>query len=280
MNNKAFFKDKVIIITGASGGIGRVAALAFARCNAKVVLTARNEEKLQALQEEILGQGGQALAIKADIGSFSDMQRMAREAILKWGQIDIMIANAGQYVQDAPGEIDLQAYKRSLAVNFMGTLHAVKSVLPEMRRRGQGHIVIVNSLDAKKGIVGDGPYVAAKAALDGFGDVLRQELKAQGIRVTSIYPGRVDTPMIEHIKVPRLSPKMSPEKVVRAIMRGVKRGKAAVVAPTAFFLLAPLNNIFPRLMDRAFRLLGIAGKRIRDQEGTGNGAARGTDRQK
>ncbi|MCJ7526441.1 MAG: SDR family NAD(P)-dependent oxidoreductase [Candidatus Aminicenantes bacterium] len=269
MNNKAYFKDKVIIITGASGGIGRAAALAFARCKAKVVLAARNKEKLESLKEEILGQGGLALAIKTDICSFSDTQGMARETILKWGRIDILIANAGQYVQDAPGEIDLQAYERSLAVNFMGTLHAVKSVLPEMLRRGQGHIVVMNSLDAKKGIVGDGPYVAAKAALDGFGDVLRQELTGKGIGVTAIYPGRVDTAMIRHIKVPWISPKMSPEKVVGAIMRGVKRGKAVVVVPRAFSLLAPLNNMFPRLMDRAFRVLRIEGKMIRDQEEVG-----------
>jgi NADP-dependent 3-hydroxy acid dehydrogenase YdfG len=234
MNNKAFFKDKVIIITGASGGIGRAAALAFAQCKAKVVLAARNEENLEALKEEIFGQGGQALAIKTDICLFSDTQSMARETILKWGQIDIVIANAGQYVQDASGEVDLVAYARSMAVNFMGTLHAVKSVLPEMLRRGRGHIVIVNSLDAKKGIVGDGPYVAAKAALDGFGEVRRQELKGNGIRVTAIYPGRVDTAMIRHIQVPWISPKMSPEKVVRAIMRGVRRGKAAVVVPGCF----------------------------------------------
>jgi short-subunit dehydrogenase len=260
MNNKAYFKDKVIIITGASGGIGRAAALAFALCSAKVVLAARNEEKLEALSREIRQQGGEALAIKTDICSFSATQRMARETILKWGQIDIVIANAGRYVQDAPGEVDLGAYERSMAVNFMGTLHAVKSVLPEMLRRGLGHIIIVNSLDAKKGIVGDGPYVAAKAALDGFGDVLRQELKGKGIHITAIYPGRVDTAMIRHIEVPWISQKMSPEKVVRAIMKGVRRGKAAVVVPWAFFLLAPLNNMFPRLMDRAYRVLKIEGK--------------------
>ena len=259
MNNKAFFRDKVIVITGASSGIGRAAALAFARCDAKVVLVARNEEKLEVLKEDIHRQGGQALAINADICLFSDMQRMAGETIAKWGRIDILIANAGQYIRDVPGQVDLGAYQRSLAVNFMGTLYTVKSVLPEMLRCGRGHIVVMNSLDAKKGIVGDGPYVAAKAALDGFGDVLRQELRGKGIRVMSIYPGRVDTAMVRHIKVPRISPKLPPEKVVRAIIRGVKRNKAAVVVPKAFFLLAPLNNMFPRLLDRAYRVLKIEG---------------------
>ena len=260
MNHKAFFRHKVVVIIGASGGIGRALALALARCEARVVLASRDEEKLGALRADVRRQGGEALAVKMDIGSFSDTQHMAEVAIAQWGKIDILIANAGQYVQNITGEIDLRAYEHSLAVNFMGTLHAVKSVLPEMVRRGRGHIVIVNSLDAKKGIVGDGPYVAAKAALDGLGDVLRQELKPLGIHLTSIYPGRVDTPMIRHVKVPWITPKMSPEKVARAVMRGVKKGKAVVVVPAVFFLLAPLNNLFPRLMDRAYRVLKIEGK--------------------
>jgi short-subunit dehydrogenase len=271
MKNKDYFRDKVVVITGASSGIGRAAALAFAQRSAKVVLAARNEEKLESLKEEILGQGGQALAIKTDIRLLSDTQSMAREAILKWGKIDILIANAGQYIQDESCEIDLQAYERSMAVNFMGTLHAVKSVIPEMRRAGNGHIVIVNSLDARKGIVGDGPYVAAKAALDGFGDVLRQELKGGGIRVTSIYPGRVDTPMIKDLKVPWISPKISPGKVVRAMIKGIKRNKAIVIVPAAYFLLGSLNCLFPQLTDRAFRVLKIEGKKICDREGIEKG---------
>ncbi len=272
MKDTDYFRDKVVVITGASSGIGRAAALAFARCGARVVLAARNEERLASLNEEILGQGGQALMIRADVCSLSDMQRMAEETISQWGKIDIVIANAGQYIQDESGKIDLQAYERSLALNFMGTLHAVKSVLPEMLRLGKGHIVIVNSLDAKKGIVGDGPYVAAKAALDGLGDVLRQELKPKGIHITSIYPGRVDTPMLKNLKVPWISPKMSPEKVVQAMIRGVKRKKAVVVVPAAFSLLAPLNNMFPRLADRAFRFLKIEGEKAGAREGGKGGS--------
>ena len=271
MNNKAFFKDKVIVITGASSGIGRAAALVFARCNAKVVLASRNKEKLEALQEEIRLQGGQPLALQTDICSLADTQRMAQETIRQWGRIDILIANAGQYIQDDSRGIDLRSYEQSLAVNFMGTLHAVQSVLPEMRRSGRGHIVILNSLDAKKGIVGDGPYVAAKAALDGFGDVLRQELKADGIHVTSIYPARVDTPMVKDLHVPWISPKLSPGNVVRAMARGIKRNRAVVIVPSTFLLLGPLNSLFPRLADRAYRFFKIEGKKSSDTQGSGAG---------
>jgi NADP-dependent 3-hydroxy acid dehydrogenase YdfG len=262
MNDKLFFRDKVVIITGASSGIGRVAALFFARLQVKVVLAARNKEKLESLKEEIESHGGQALAIQTDVRSLADTQRMARETVLKWGKIDIVIANAGEYVQDLSREIDIGAIERSMAVNFMGTVHAVKSVLPEMRRASQGHVVIVNSLDAKKGIVNDGPYVAAKAALDGFGDVLRQELKAERIKVTSIYPARVDTPMLRNIKVPWISPKIAPAKVVKAMARGIRKNRAVVIVPSAHFLLGPLNSMFPRLADWAYRILKIEGEKI------------------
>jgi short-subunit dehydrogenase len=264
MNDKLFFQDKVVIITGASTGIGRTAALIFAKLNAKVVLASRNEEKLESLKENIKLRGGQALVIKTDITSFEDTQRMAKETISKWGKIDILIANAGKYVQDVADEIDIRSFEQSMSVNFFGTIYVIKSVLPEMLRQSKGHIVIVNSLDAKKGIIGDGPYVAAKSALDGFGDVLRQELKVKGINVTSIYPSRVDTPMIKNIKVPWISPKISPEKVVKAMIKGIKKNKAIIIVPSVYFLLGSLNSVFPRFVDWSYRILKLEGEKIEE----------------
>ncbi len=106
-------------------------------------------------------------------------------------------------------------------INYFGTINIIKSVLPNMNQKGRGNTVVVNNLDSKKGIIGDGPYVAAKSALDDFGDVLHQELYNKGINVTSIYPGRVDTPMIKNIKVSWISPKISPDIVVQAIIKGI-----------------------------------------------------------
>ena len=133
-----------------------------------------------------------------------------------------------------------------------------------MQHAVKGHIVIVNSLDAKKGITGDGPYVSAKSALDGVGDVLRQEQKQHGINITSIYPSRVDTPMSKNIKVPWVSPKMSCEKVVNAMIRGLKRNKAIITVPSAYFLLSSLNSIFPRFLDWSYQKLKIEGEKIED----------------
>ena len=264
MKNKFFFQDKVIIITGASSGIGRTAALIFSQLNARVVLASRNVEKLESLKQIIESQGGQALIFKTDICSFKDTQSMAKGTISKWGRIDILIANAGKYIHDVSHEIDIPSFKESMDINFFGTLNIIKSVLPEMQHAGKGHIVIVNSLDAKKGITGDGPYVSAKSALDGVGDVLRQEQKQHGINITSIYPSRVDTPMSKNIKVPWVSPKMSCEKVVNAMIRGLKQNKAIITVPSAYFLLSSLNSIFPRFLDWSYRKLKIEGEKIED----------------
>jgi short-subunit dehydrogenase len=262
MQDNLFFKDKVVIVTGASSGIGKATALTFSQFNAKVVLASRNEEKLESLKNEILSKDGQAFVIKMDTSSIEDTQRMALEAISKWGKIDILIANAGKYVADVSHDIDIQAFKESMAINFFGTLNVIKSVLPIMRRQRKGHIVIINSLDSKKGIVGDAPYVAAKSALDGFGDCLRQELKKEGINITSVYPARVDTPMIEHLKVPWISPKISCQKVVKAMINGIKRNKAIVVIPSVYSPLGSVNNTFPRLADWFYRKLKIEGVKI------------------
>jgi len=260
MKKADFFKEKVIIITGSSSGIGRATSLALAQYGSKVVLASRTIEKLIPLEEQITSKGGQALAIKTDICSLVDINKMIKETILKWGRIDILIACAGQYFPDITSELDINKYQESMTLNFFGTLNSIKNTLPEMKRQRSGHIVIINSLDSKKGIVGDGPYVSAKAALDGFGDVLRQEMKPFNIKVTSIFPGRVNTPMIESIKVPLITKKIPPEKVVKAILKAIKGNKANVIVPSVFSFVTILNYLMPHFSDWAYRVLKIQGQ--------------------
>ena len=261
MKTLDFYKEKVIIVTGSSSGIGRATSLALAEYGSKVVLAARNIDKLISLKEEITSKGGKAIVIQTDMCASDDTNKMIKETILKWGRIDILIACAGQYVQDVTNELDIQMYQQSMTINFFGTFNSIKSILPEMKHQRSGHIVIINSLDAKKGIVGDGPYVSAKAALDGFGDVLRQEMKPFNIKVTSIFPSRVNTPMIENIKVPTISRKIPPEKVAKAILRAIKGNKATVIVPSTFFMISILNYLMPHFSDWAYRVLKIQGQK-------------------
>jgi len=146
-----------------------------------------------------------------------------------------------------------------MAVNFYGVLHAVQAVLPHMVARRSGHIVLVSSADGKKGIPPDGPYVAAKFAVAGLGDILRQELRPYGIAVTTVFPGRVDTPMIAHLRVPWISAKIPPEAVARAILRAIRRRTPEVIIPLQVRLFVYLSALCPSLGDwftRQFHLEG------------------------
>ncbi|MBN2357733.1 SDR family NAD(P)-dependent oxidoreductase [candidate division KSB1 bacterium] len=259
MKENRYFRNKVVIITGASSGIGKIAAERLAALQARVALASRNRVNLNAIAGPLRSSDCSVLAIQTDVSREKDVKHMVASVLDQWGEIDILIANAGQYVRRSLADMDVASFHQSLAVNFYGALYAVNSVLPTMIERRSGHIVLVNSLDAKKGITGDGPYVAAKSALDGLGDVLRQEMKEYGIQVTSVYPGRVDTPMIEHLRVPWISAKISPQKVVRAMLKGIRKKKAIVVVPKMYYTLGALNNLAPRLLDWFYKMFHLEG---------------------
>jgi len=266
MGKKKYFQDKVILITGASSGIGQSAALTLAKMRAKVVIASRNYEKLKELETQIQAVGYQALAVRADVSNAEDVNALVDSVIQHWGRIDVLISNAGEYFRGSILETANEIFRKSFDVNFFGSLYTIKRVLPLMLDQKSGCIVLMNTLDSKKGVVGDGPYVSAKAALDGLGDVLRQELSGTGVRVISVYPGRVDTPMIKDIEVPWITPKISPNTVVKRMTQGIVKSKPIVVVPHVYFSLGALNNLFPRFMDWAYRLLRLQGleRKIRE----------------
>jgi len=259
LKRETFFEDKVVIVTGASSGIGKALALYLSRLKAKVVLAARNEVKLFELTNQINASGNEAIFVRTDISIKSDVIHLINTTTEKWGKIDILISNAGQYIQGYLDDTEEELFRKSFDVNFYGSFYAVKEIMPVMKGQNAGHIIFINSLDSKKGIVGDGPYVAAKSALDGFADVLRQEVSNTGIRVISVYLGRVDTPMIEDLRVPWISSKMSVQKVVGAIIKGIIKSKPIIVVPKTSYLLGALNNLSPRLLDWFYKKLRVEG---------------------
>jgi NADP-dependent 3-hydroxy acid dehydrogenase YdfG len=261
MAHRSYFNSKTVIITGASSGIGYSTALMLSEMNAKLVLVARRKEKLENLENHILLNGGQAISIAADISVYEQVQNMIEKAVEYFGKIDILIVNAGQYIQSSIIDAEISHFEKSIAVNFYGALYSIKCIIPYMVKQGGGSIAIVNSLDSKKGIVGDAPYVASKCALDGFADVLRQEMKKLNIRITSIYPGRVDTPMVNGLIVPNISRKIKANSVAKAIIKGIAGEKAIVTVPGFYFTLGALNNLFPKLMDWFYAKFKLEGRR-------------------
>lgn len=251
---------KIVIITGGSSGIGRATALALARNGAcALVLAARREDALKQVAAEVHALGREALPIPTDVSRQDQAQALIERTLDRFGQIDILIANAGQYIRAPVDQLSLSAIEHSMAVNFYGSVYPALAVLPHMRARRSGAIVFVTSMDGKKGIPLDAPYAAAKFALSGFAEVLRQELRDQDIAVITIFPGRVDTPMIAHLHVPWISAKIPPDRVANAIVHAIWRRQAEVIVPWHARLLHLINALSPSLADQVTRTFHLEG---------------------
>lgn len=258
-DGRAPLLDEVAVVTGASSGIGRAAALALAEKGAHVSLGARTESALRELADEIRMQGREALVVPTDVTDRNQVNRLVAETLARFQRVDILVANAGAYIRSPIRALTVEEVERSMAVNFYGALYAVLAIQPHMLERGDGHIVLVSSLDGKKGLPQDAPYVAAKFALAGYGEVLRQELHGSGVHVTTVFPGRVDTPLIDTLEVPRVSAKIPAEAVAQSIVAAVRQPRPEVIMPIQGRALHLVNALSPRLGDWLVRLFHLQG---------------------
>ena len=254
-----FLRDKVAIVTGASSGIGWATALALAKVGACVAVAARRTEALATLAEQIEKLGRKALVLRTDVTQREQVEARVQEVVKQWGRVDILISNAGEYIQGSVVELDPADLQRSLDVNYFGGVYCIKAVLPYLLAQKGGHIVAVTSMDGKIGLPPDAPYVSAKFAMTGFLEVLRQEVSDHGITVTNVLPGRVDTVMIEHLRFSWVSPKISAESVARSIVRAIQKREAIVIVPPQAKLLYYVNVFAPKLSDRLSRFFRLEG---------------------
>ncbi len=253
------FVDRVAIVTGASTGIGWAVVLALAKKGARTVLASRNLQALEETADQVRSLGAETLILPTDVTDPEQVDRMVRKTLAKWGRVDILISNAGQYLRSPVRDLTIQRLKQSMEVNFYGHVRVILAVLPNMVEQASGHLVLVSSAIVKKAVPPDAPYISAKFALSGFGEVLRQELYGSGVNVTTVFPGRVNTPMIRELQVPWASPKIPPEQVARSILNGIVRKKAEVIVPPEARLIYYINVFFPRLGDWAVRALHLQG---------------------
>ncbi|MGA9119903.1 MAG: SDR family NAD(P)-dependent oxidoreductase [Bacteroidota bacterium] len=254
-------RGKTVVITGASSGIGKSIALRFAKRGARLMLCGRRQEALQRVADEAGSATTQVEISVLDVCDRGAVERMVREAERDLGRVDIVIAAAGEYVRVHGTKVSLEDVRRSMEVNFFGTVHLFLAALPLFLERRAGHLMAISSVDGKKGLPFDAPYVASKFAVTGFMDSMRQDLRGTGVRVTAILPGRVDTPMIGNLDVPWISRKISPERVASVVERALDGRHPEVVVP----LLGPKTLLWaaavsPRLADFLIRLFGIEGK--------------------
>jgi NADP-dependent 3-hydroxy acid dehydrogenase YdfG len=181
-------KDKVVLITGASAGIGLATARLFAAAGAKVAIAARSVEKLNQLADELRSQGEAVLVVPTDMTHKAEVDRMVGTTIRHYGQIDILINNAGQAASGTVADVNPDHYRQIIELNLFGPLHAMQAVVPTMRQHSGGPILNVSSMVSKMRIPGLGTYAFTKAALNVLSDTARVELAPDNIRVITIYP--------------------------------------------------------------------------------------------
>jgi len=249
---------RVAVVTGASSGIGEALARALAAEGARVALAARNAARLGELVAELVEAGGQALAIPTDVTDAAQVEALIGRVCGAWGRIDVLVANAGTYVQAPTAQLTVAALERGMEINYFGAMRTALAALPIMRRQGSGHLVLMCSQAAFIPIPPDGPYVASKAALSGIAQVMRQELAPEGIAVTVVYPGRIETPLIAHLRMPWISPKAAPDALARRVVRGIRAQKRQIIYPFTGYLYL-VRDIWPALGDWLIRVLHLEG---------------------
>jgi short-subunit dehydrogenase len=257
----SYLKGKTAIVTGASSGIGRATSIALAKAGTNLILVSRNISKLRNVEQEAQSFGVKAQAICGDISNRNDVKYFIAQAIEKSEGIDILICNAGIYFRRPITDQTIDDIRNIMETNFFGTLNCIYEILPYFLEKKSGHIIIVSSVDGKKGLPLDSAYVSSKFALAGFAEVLRQELAHSGIHVCTVFPGRIDTPMINGIETPGISPKIPPEHVSKAILSSIIKRKKEVLVPFAtskFFVVS--NSISCGFGDWGVKFFKLEGK--------------------
>jgi 3-dehydrosphinganine reductase len=250
------FADKVVLITGGSSGIGLALARLLAVRGARLALMARRADKLdQAIAElRYLSKTEEVshLALPADVTDFPQVEQAVAKMTTELGPPELVINSAGAAHPGYFEELDLQIFRWMMEVNYFGTLHVIKAVLPAMIRRGSGHIVNIASLAAILSIFGYTAYSASKYALRGFSDALRSEMKPKGIYLSIAFPPDTDTPQLAYEKqfkpfeTSQLSGSascMSAEAVAEEILRGIERRQYLIIPGWESKLLYRLSNL-------------------------------------
>lgn len=244
------FKDKVVIITGASEGIGLATAQLLAKRGAKVVLAARRAERLAEIAKQIPG----SLAVPTDVTQEAQAKNLAEKAAQKFGRIDVLINNAGLLIYKPMAEFSVEEIQRLMDVNFYGQVHCARAVLPYMTRQQSGTILNVASVAGRAGFPNLGYYCASKFALIGFSETFRQEVASKGIHVGIVNPGTVYTPMTEKILDNAKSRGkrvvyIQPKDVAETIARAIEKKERESFVPFATWALYVLHFLLPGFVE-------------------------------
>ncbi len=241
------WQNKVVLITGASSGIGRGLALELARRGAAVGLLARREDLLQEVVREIEAHGGKASALPADVTDANAVRAAVSALQNEFGPIDLVITNAGVGVTTAAGKLEPEEVSKVFSVNVIGVANSVTAVIPQMIERGCGHLAVISSLAAYRGLPKSATYCASKAAISVFFESLRVDLQPRGIEVTIIHPGFIKTPLTagRRAKLPFL---MEVDEAAKKIIRAIEKRRKSYAFPWQLATIVRAGIVMPNFL--------------------------------
>jgi NAD(P)-dependent dehydrogenase (short-subunit alcohol dehydrogenase family) len=251
-------RDKVVLITGAARGMGKLDALAFAREGCRVVMTDVDLKELEKAALEMAGEGYDAHPFSLDVSDREACFELVVKVEGEIGPIEVLVNNAGVMECGEFTGMSEHHWRRTMEVNFLGQVWMMQAVLPGMLARRRGHIV---NMASQAGVIGGAKmssYSASKHAVMGVTDSVRLELRGSGVRFSDVIPGFVDTGMASGAEPPFISPWVDPAKVSAAIVNAVKKGHEEICRPAfAVRLSAFLRGLgSPKLLDGVYRILG------------------------
>ncbi|HST20368.1 MAG TPA: SDR family oxidoreductase [Blastocatellia bacterium] len=260
--------EQVVVITGASSGIGRTTARMFAAAGARLVLGSRNAESLNEIVHEIAEAGGVAHAIPTDVTEREHVEQLADAALNYFGRIDTWVNNAGISIIATFDKLTDEEIRRIMDVNFMGAVYGIQAALPRMRAQAEGTIINVASIAGKRAIPLQSIYSASKFAIVGLGESLRAELASEPaqINICTICPPSINTPFFDHALTKEgfapkpMAPVYEPEAVAEAIISCAENPQREVLIGSAGKMLTLFNTVAPGLADWFMGKAGVSGQ--------------------
>jgi short-subunit dehydrogenase len=217
-----------VVVTGASQGIGRSIALAFAGEGARVALAARSEDRLESVAAACRSRGGEALVVPTDVTDDAAVEGLREAVDTDWGAPDVLVNNAGAFTPAPIADTDPDAFREQVDLNLTAAFVVTKAFLPAMVERGSGHLVYMGSVASLQGYPKSVGYCAAKHGLLGLARTVREETKSDGVRVTTVLPGATRTPSWDGTDLPD-ERFMDPDDVARAVVNATRLSRRSVV---------------------------------------------------